>query len=105
MNATATTPALNSTSSELTGYVLDTVNTTATALMGAAFEEAKRRVMPNASLSANEPEWTGIGLEWFRSLLGRREWTLPCVDVKAAKPSFASVDARLEGIKSTRNLP
>ncbi|EZF26065.1 hypothetical protein H103_01762 [Trichophyton rubrum CBS 288.86] len=82
MNATATTPALNSTSSELTGYVLDTVNTTATALMGAAFEEAKRRVMPNASLSANEPEWTGIGLEWFRSLLGRREWTLPCVDVK-----------------------
>lgn len=82
MNATSTTPVLNSTSSELTEYVLDTVNTTATALMGAAFEEAKRRVTPNASLSAEEPEWTGIGLEWFRSLLGRREWTLPCVDVK-----------------------
>ena len=28
------------------------------------------------------PEWTGLGLEWLRSLLGKREWTLPCVDVK-----------------------
>ncbi|KAI5800279.1 hypothetical protein DFH27DRAFT_482552, partial [Peziza echinospora] len=25
--------------------------------------------------------WTGIGLEWLRSLVGRREWRLPCVDV------------------------
>ncbi|KAF8426641.1 hypothetical protein EV426DRAFT_530186, partial [Tirmania nivea] len=25
--------------------------------------------------------WTGIGLDWLRSLVGRREWRLPCVDV------------------------
>ncbi|EEQ32532.1 conserved hypothetical protein [Microsporum canis CBS 113480] len=81
-NATTTAPALNSTTNELIEYVFDTVNTTATALMGAALEEAKRCVIPNGSSSSGEPEWTGIGLEWFRSLLGRREWTLPCVDVK-----------------------
>ncbi|KAF3483525.1 uncharacterized protein GIQ15_02849 [Arthroderma uncinatum] len=79
--AATATPALNSTH-ELTEYVFDTVNTTVTALAGAAFEEAKRSVIPGGPSSAGEPEWTGIGLEWFRSLLGRREWTLPCVDVK-----------------------
>jgi len=34
-----------------------------------------------ASSLANRPEWTGIGVGWLRSLLGRREWRLPCVDV------------------------
>ncbi|EAU37605.1 conserved hypothetical protein [Aspergillus terreus NIH2624] len=66
------TAAANDTS--LGGYVLDTLNTTTKALAGAAVEEAQRRLQPE--------EWTGIGLEWLRSLLGRREWTLPCVDVK-----------------------
>ncbi|KAI9842153.1 MAG: hypothetical protein M1837_007440 [Sclerophora amabilis] len=50
------------------------VNNTATALAGAAIEEVKRRVDLKS-------EWTGIGVEWIRSLLGRREWKLPCVDV------------------------
>ncbi len=27
-------------------------------------------------------EWTGIGVGWLRSLLGRREWMLDCMDVK-----------------------
>ena len=26
-------------------------------------------------------EWTGIGLEWLRSLLGRREWRIECLDI------------------------
>jgi hypothetical protein len=50
------------------------LNNTAAALAGAALEEAKRRLAMRA-------EWTGIGVEWLRSLLGRREWRLPCVDV------------------------
>ena len=27
-------------------------------------------------------EWTGLGMEWLRSLLGRREWTIDCMDLK-----------------------
>lgn len=67
----------------LAGYVFETVNTTTKALTGAAVEETQRRLAMNGT-SARElrDEWTGIGLEWLRSLLGRREWTLPCVDVK-----------------------
>jgi len=48
-------------------------NNTAASLAGIAMEEAKRRLAGR--------EWTGIGVEWLRSLLGRREWRLPCVDV------------------------
>ena len=50
------------------------LNNTAVALAGTALEEAKRRL-------AMRTEWTGIGVEWLRSLLGRREWRVPCVDV------------------------
>lgn len=76
--------AAENATSGLTNYVRETVNTTVTALASAAFEEAKRRISPNELPAANgqEMEWTGIGLEWLRSLLGKREWTLPCVDVK-----------------------
>ncbi|PYI04222.1 hypothetical protein BO78DRAFT_399083 [Aspergillus sclerotiicarbonarius CBS 121057] len=67
-------------------YVFETVNSTTKALAGAVLDEAQRRLNNNGSLSSLSPaaqdEWTGIGLEWLRSLLGRREWTLPCVDVK-----------------------
>jgi len=50
------------------------LNNTAAALAGTALEEAKRRL-------ALRTEWTGIGVEWLRSLLGRREWRVPCVDI------------------------
>jgi hypothetical protein len=53
---------------------LGALNNTAAALAGTALEEAKRQL-------ATQTEWTGIGVEWLRSLLGRREWRLPCVDV------------------------
>lgn len=26
-------------------------------------------------------EWTGLGMEWLRSLLGRREWRVECLDL------------------------
>ncbi|KAF9893562.1 hypothetical protein FE257_010874 [Aspergillus nanangensis] len=78
--------SLQSSNETLAGYVVETLNTTTKALAGAAVEEAQRRLaLNNSSLTAlreTQEEWTGIGLEWLRSLLGRREWTLPCVDVK-----------------------
>ncbi|KAJ5090346.1 hypothetical protein N7532_009030 [Penicillium argentinense] len=62
----------------LTGFVFDTFNSTAKALAGAALEGAQQRL----GVETKPDEWTGVGLEWLRVLLGRREWTLPCVDVK-----------------------
>ncbi|CAK7208715.1 hypothetical protein SBRCBS47491_000185 [Sporothrix bragantina] len=32
-------------------------------------------------LAQTKEEWTGIGMEWLRSLLGRREWRIDCLDV------------------------
>lgn len=52
-----------------------TVNETGKALGAIAIQEAQKAMCAR-------PEWTGIGVGWLRSLLGRREWTLPCVDVK-----------------------
>lgn len=49
----------------------DMLNTTANALVGAAADEVARA----------RTEWTGIGLEWLRSLLGKREWRIDCLDV------------------------
>ncbi|KAE8351672.1 bladder cancer-related protein BC10-domain-containing protein [Aspergillus coremiiformis] len=72
----------------LAGYVLETVNTTAKTLAGAMVDEAQRCLALNESSTTvgmtglGQEEWTGVGLEWLRSLLGRREWTIPCVDVK-----------------------
>ncbi|BDD58051.1 hypothetical protein MAP00_003361 [Monascus purpureus] len=64
----------------LAGYVLETVNTTTKALAGAAVGEAQQKLALNGS--ALRQELTGFGVGWLRSLLGRQEWTLPCVDVK-----------------------
>ncbi|KAI9376643.1 hypothetical protein BJX61DRAFT_488530 [Aspergillus egyptiacus] len=78
----------------LAGYVFETVNNTAKALAGAVVDETQKRLFgdgssecpssgtgPTAAAVLGE-ELTGFGLEWLRSLVGRREWTLPCVDVK-----------------------
>jgi Bladder cancer-related protein BC10 len=77
---TAGDPGFNNES--LAGYIMETMNSTTAALAGAVFEETKRRFLNNGSAEIKQEEWTGIGLEWLRSLLGRREWTLPCIDVK-----------------------
>ncbi|CAI7677355.1 unnamed protein product [Penicillium pancosmium] len=63
----------------LAGFVFDTFNSTAKALASAAVESAQNRLGVDGDSKA---EWTGVGLEWLRDVLGRREWTLPCVDVK-----------------------
>ncbi|KAJ5653190.1 hypothetical protein N7490_000193 [Penicillium lividum] len=62
----------------LTDFVFDSFNSTAKVLVGAAMESAQQRL----GIKSQSDEWTGVGLEWLRSLLGRREWTLPCIDVK-----------------------
>lgn len=49
----------------------DTVNATANAMMGAAAEQVAQA----------RSEWTGIGMEWLRTLLGKREWRIECLDV------------------------
>lgn len=67
----------------LAGYVVEAMNTTTKALTGAAVEEVQRRFSTGGDGDGQEGwEWAGVGLEWLRSLLGRREWTIPCVDVK-----------------------
>lgn len=74
-----------SSSDSLAGFVFEAVNTTTKTVTGAVIEEAQRRLALNGTSSPDgfgQEQWTGIGLEWLRSLLGRREWTLPCVDVK-----------------------
>ncbi|GLB09045.1 hypothetical protein AtubIFM57258_004956 [Aspergillus tubingensis] len=89
--STTTLDTTTSSNETLASYVFETVNSTTKALAGAVVEEAQRRLALNGTLAAASStgtttsahdEWTGIGLEWLRSLLGRREWTLPCVDVK-----------------------
>lgn len=66
--------AISNQTLEQASIYLGALNNTAVALAGTALEEAKRQL-------AMRTEWTGIGVEWLRSLLGRREWRLPCVDV------------------------
>lgn len=54
--------------------LMNAVNDTASALAGLAVESLGRRLHTRT-------EWTGIGFGWLRSLLGAREWRIPCVDV------------------------
>jgi hypothetical protein len=51
--------------------VTEMLNTTAGTLATAATERIGRAKV----------EWTGLGLEWLRSLLGRREWRIDCLDL------------------------
>ena len=67
-NSTQTGEDLNATAS---AFLTDMVNTTAGALATAATEK----------LAQTRVEWTGLGLEWLRSLLGRREWRIDCLDL------------------------
>lgn len=47
------------------------LNLTVKAATGAAADE----------IAARRAEWTGLGMEWLRSLLGRREWRIECMDI------------------------
>lgn len=63
------------------------MNSTLSVLAGALVEEGQRRARslgcpPATFISRKLPDTVGIGTGWLMSLLGRSEWTLPCVDVK-----------------------
>lgn len=64
----------NATAGLAAEVLAEAVNGTAKTVGGAVLQEIHK------SLPVR-PEWTGLGLGWLRSSLGRREWTLPCVDV------------------------
>jgi len=53
---------------------LGAFNQTAAAIAASKIQELGSKLPQRA-------EWTGIGVGWLRSLLGTREWRLPCVDV------------------------
>lgn len=57
---------------EFNSTLVDMFNTTAKALAGAAAGEMQSRT----------EEWTGLGVGWLRSLLGKREWSVDCLDLK-----------------------
>lgn len=54
-------------------FLTNAINETASALAGMALETLGRRIP--------KTEWTGIGFGWLRSLLGTREWKIPCLDI------------------------
>ncbi|POR33917.1 Uncharacterized protein TPAR_05875 [Tolypocladium paradoxum] len=66
----ATTTSLDN-DSVFNATVVEMANSTAKALAGAAADE----------IAARRAEWTGLGVEWLRSLLGRREWRIECMDI------------------------
>ncbi|KAJ5899807.1 hypothetical protein N7495_004551 [Penicillium taxi] len=76
-NATLAAPVPGNSIAE---FAFDTFNSTAKTLAGAAMDSVQQRL--GLGLESKPDEWTGVGLEWLRNLLGRREWTIPCVDVK-----------------------
>jgi len=55
----------------VTAVVTDMISTTAGAMATAATEK----------MAQTRADWTGVGLEWLRSLLGKREWRVDCLDL------------------------
>ncbi|PNP55918.1 hypothetical protein THARTR1_03855 [Trichoderma harzianum] len=51
--------------------LVDMLNSTAKAAARAAADQVA--VLRN--------EWTGLGVEWLRNLLGKREWRIDCMDI------------------------
>ncbi|KND94282.1 hypothetical protein TOPH_00785 [Tolypocladium ophioglossoides CBS 100239] len=70
INTNATASSLDH-DSVFNATVVEMANSTAKALAGAAADE----------IAARRAEWTGLGVEWLRSLLGRREWRIECMDI------------------------
>ncbi|KAH7213666.1 bladder cancer-related protein BC10-domain-containing protein [Fusarium oxysporum] len=48
--------------------VLDMANTTVAAIIKSASDD----------LAVRRAEWSGLGIEWLRNLLGKREWRIDC---------------------------
>ncbi|RGP70068.1 bladder cancer-related bc10 [Fusarium longipes] len=50
---------------------LEMVNTTLAAIVKSASDD----------IEARRAEWSGLGIEWLRNLLGKREWRIDCMDI------------------------
>ncbi|KAI8623532.1 bladder cancer-related protein BC10-domain-containing protein [Xylariaceae sp. FL1651] len=70
-NATTTATTEPAVCDSFNGTAIEMVNTTVSALASIAAEEVGRK----------KAEWTGLGIEWLRSLLGKREWRIDCMDL------------------------
>ncbi|UNI24706.1 hypothetical protein JDV02_010433 [Purpureocillium takamizusanense] len=70
-DAAATAAAAAAAADAFNATVVEMLNSTARALAGAAADQ----------VAAKRAEWTGLGMEWLRSLLGRREWRIECMDI------------------------
>lgn len=89
--------------SDVNGFLADVAQTSIAGLAHALkdsaadlFDGARQKVLASATASASTMAATaaptsipstslvdtGIGTHWLRNLLGRSEWTLPCVGVK-----------------------
>ena len=63
-------------------FLGEVTNSTVAALANAAIDGTKRKfVTSTAGVESVLPYSAGIGIHWLRRLLGRHEWTLPCVGV------------------------
>lgn len=60
--------------------VLGDFNATVVAMAGSTAKGLTRAAMGGVS-ALGQPEWTGLGLEWLRQLLGKREWRIDCMDM------------------------
>ncbi|KAF4983981.1 hypothetical protein FZEAL_735 [Fusarium zealandicum] len=68
---TSSRPISDEPSDAFNSTIFDMVNTTAAAIVKATSED----------LAARRADWTGLGVEWLRNLLGKREWRIDCMDV------------------------
>jgi len=56
-----------------TSLALSALNATAGTFLNLTTEQISRRARPR-------PEWSGLGLEWAKSLSGKRELRIPCIN-------------------------
>ncbi|KAF4344865.1 hypothetical protein FBEOM_1151 [Fusarium beomiforme] len=64
-------PATPSEEATFNSTVLEMANTTVAAIVKSASDD----------LAARRAEWSGLGIEWLRNLLGKREWRIDCMDI------------------------
>lgn len=60
--------------------VIGDFNATVVAMAGSTAKGLARAAIGEVS-ALGRPEWTGLGLEWLRQLLGKREWRIDCMDM------------------------
>ncbi|KKA26974.1 hypothetical protein TD95_005221 [Thielaviopsis punctulata] len=71
VDVVATTPAGVDSAPDFNATVMQMANSTAGVLGKVILDEAMRK----------RAEWTGLGMEWMRSLLGEREWRVDFLDI------------------------